>query len=186
MRANHQDDDEDNARQQFLVPLARVDVKTELRGHTAYTSVEMTYVNPDPESALECTYIFPVDSNHLIAKFEVEVEGKVIVAKVIEKERALEKYEDAVAAGNFAVFSELQGTSKQDESLLVKLGNLHPKQKAVLKAQIITQMEVIGGFYCFKMPVAFHPDYAKHGVVDANLNRYDFNCETRIESLQCI
>ena len=105
--------------------MTSVDIKTELRGHTAYTSIEMTYINPETESPLECMYSFPVNEKHLMAKLEIEIEGKVVSTKVTEKEQALEKYDDAVAAGNLAVFSKLQNKNK-DQNLIVKLGNLQP------------------------------------------------------------
>ena len=53
-----------------LVPLKKVSVKAELRGPTAVTSVELTYVNPMEDNPLECTYVLPLDKATILSKFE--------------------------------------------------------------------------------------------------------------------
>ena len=113
-----------------LMPLTKVDVKAELRGATADTNVELTYINPSTDSPLECTYTFPLEKTSVLAKFEAVIDDKVVVTKVTEKESAKEKYDDAIAGGNAAVLAERK---KKDETLTVKLGNLLPGQRAVLK-----------------------------------------------------
>jgi len=64
--------------------------------------------------------------------------------------------------------------------LTVKLGNLLPGQHAILKSTIVSQLEVVGGHYAFVLPVAFYPDYKKHGA--AQVQTYDFAYEVRIRS----
>ena len=114
----------------MLIPLKRVDIKSELRGATAITNVELTYHNPSTKSALECTYKFPLEKKTLLAKFEASIEDKVVVTKIIKKEKAREKYDDAVAGGNAAVMAE---RVKKDDSMTIRLGNLLPEQSATLK-----------------------------------------------------
>ena len=36
--------------------------------------------------------------------------------------------------------------------------------EATLKIHIVKQLEVVGGFYCLALPMAFYPDYRKIGV----------------------
>ena len=93
--------------------------------------IELGYENPSTESPLEATYEFPLQKNTVLSKFYAIIDGKTIVTKVQDKEEAKERYEDAVAAGNAAVIVERESDKK--EIMSIKLGNLLPKQKAVLK-----------------------------------------------------
>ena len=72
-------------KKKVLVPLTKVDVKSELRGSTAITNVELTYKNPLEDNPLECTYVFPLDKTTLLAKFEAVIDDKVVETKVVEK-----------------------------------------------------------------------------------------------------
>lgn len=162
-----------------LLPLTKVDVKAELRGATADTNVELTYINPSTDSPLECTYTFPLEKTSVLAKFEAVIDDKVVVTKVTEKESAKEKYDDAIAGGNAAVLAERK---KKDETLTVKLGNLLPGQRAILKIQVVSQLEIVGGQYAYVLPMAFYPEYKKHGIKDKNAFVYEFSYETRIVS----
>ena len=88
-----------------LLPLSKVDIKSELRGATAITNVELTYANPNQESPLECTYVFPLEKTTLLAKFEAVIDDKVVETKVMKKEKAEQNYDDAIASGNAAVLA---------------------------------------------------------------------------------
>ena len=107
------------------MPLSKVDVKSELRAATAITNVELNYINPSEENPLECTFIFPMEKSTLFAKFEAVIQDQVVATKVMEKVKAQEKYEDAMASGNAVVMAER--TKKKEESMTIKLGNLLPR-----------------------------------------------------------
>ena len=69
-------------------------------------SVDLTYVNPDEIKPIECVYELPLDHKIILTKLIIEINDKVIEANVQEKQNAKEKYEDAIAAGNFTVMAE--------------------------------------------------------------------------------
>ena len=117
------------------MPLKKVDIKSELRGATAISTIELTYVNPHKENPLECTYVFPLEKTTLLAKFEAVIDDRVIETKVMKKEKAQERYEDAIASGNAAVLAE---RTKKQETMTIKLGNLLPGQEATLKLHIVS------------------------------------------------
>ena len=105
------------------VPLVKVDSRSEVRGSTASTNVELTYVNPSRDSPLECTYVVPLEKSSLLSKFEAVINDRVVETKVMKKEKAQERYDDAVAGGNAAVFAK---KSKKDDTMTIKLGSLLP------------------------------------------------------------
>lgn len=85
-----------------------------------------------------------------------------------------------MAAGSAAIITE---RSQNDESMTIKLGNLLPGQSATLKMHIIHKLEIVGGHYAFCLPVAFYPDYRKHGLVSENNDFvYSFGYEVTIIS----
>ena len=67
------------------MPLTSVSIKGELRGAFVTTIVEHTYVNPSAENPYECTYIFPIDKNSVLAHFEASIEDRVIKTRVQDK-----------------------------------------------------------------------------------------------------
>ena len=71
-----------------------------------------------------------MDKNTVLAKFEAIIDDREVQTKIEEKERAYERYSDAVAGGNTAVLTERQ---KKEDVLAIKLGNLLPNQVAILK-----------------------------------------------------
>jgi hypothetical protein len=74
----------------------------------------------------------------------------------------------------------VERSKKQEETMTVKLGNILPGQNATLKATIVSQLEVVGGHYAFILPVAFYPDYKKHGIRESNAFVYEFHYEVKI------
>ena len=70
-------------------------------------------------------------------KFEATIDDRVISTRVIDKQAAKERYDDAVAGGKAAVYAERQVNNEKEENVIVKLGNLMPKKTAVIKATIV-------------------------------------------------
>ena len=138
----------------------------------------MTFENTTEDTPLETTYTFPIDGKSVLVDFEARVGDKVINTKVTEKERAQERYDDAVAGGNIGLLAERK---KKDECFTVKLGNLQPGQTAVLRTHIVNQLEVTNGFYSFILPSSFFPEYKSQGGVDEKYP-YEFDYEVRIIS----
>ena len=167
----------ENNGEMFLMPLQKVDVKTELRGSLATQYVELKYINPSESDPLECVYTFPLEKTSVLAKFEVSIENRIIETKIQVKQLAQERYDDAIASGKAAV---LATQKKKDEMMTVRLGNLLPGQSATLKSTILSHLEVVGGYYCFALPAAFYPDYKKHGVANKNAFNYEFSYEVQI------
>ena len=97
----------------------------------------------------------------------------------MKKEKALERYDDAVAGGNAAVFAK---RSKKDDTMTIKLGNLLPEQSATLKIHIIHSLDVVGGYYGFHFPVSFYPDNCKQGDQDLSTFVCQFFYQVKIIS----
>ena len=98
-------------------------IKSEIRGCLSTTVFEFGYLNPTSENPLECSYTFPVDEYSVLCDFEAIIGDRTMVTKIEEKEKDLEKYDDAMASGKVAV---LATRSELKNETVIKLGNLNP------------------------------------------------------------
>ena len=117
-----------------------------------------------------------------MGRFEAKIGEREIVAKIKEKEKAQENYEDAVASGNAAVYVE-QNTNTS-ETMKIKLGNLLPLQEAKLRLQLIFSVPVDCGSYKFTLPADFYPNYKKFGA--PTKHEYTFSFDLNIKSTKKI
>ena len=71
------------------------------------------------------TFKFPKEKNTIISGLTITIDdNKTIQAKVIEEGKAMEKYEDAMSAGNFAAIVK---DSRENVDLhQMDIGNLNP------------------------------------------------------------
>ena len=111
--------------QEYLLPLKSVRVGGCLEGPLAIVDIELTYVNEDTESPIECSYEFPIDTNTVMSKLTAKIGDKEVEAKIKEKERAKEVYDNAMAGGNAAVYAEKK--SEGSESMKIVLGGIPPQ-----------------------------------------------------------
>ena len=89
--------------------------------------------------------------------FVVSIDDKIIISKVMSKEKAEEKYNDAIASGNVGFISSYKDNYK---SYSVNIGNIEPKKEVKLTTIFIEMlgikdlsyefniMEKYPGFYC--------------------------------------
>ena len=107
-----------------MLPLKSVKVLGCLEGPLAIVDIELCYVNEDTDSAIECAYEFPIDKETVMSRLSAKIGDREVEAKIKEKERAKEVYENAMAGGNAAVYAE----KKKDggESMRIALGGIPP------------------------------------------------------------
>ena len=71
-------------------------IETELNEFYAKTNITQFYQNT-LNSPIELILRFPYNSNVQFSKFNLELNDNKIISKVIDKEKAEEKYNDAIA-----------------------------------------------------------------------------------------
>ena len=70
---------ENEGGEKILMPLSKVEVKTELRGALATTTVELNYINPHTSNnSLECSYMYPLEKTTVLAKLEASINDRII------------------------------------------------------------------------------------------------------------
>ena len=65
----------------------------------ATTELNQYFTNP-LDNAIDLLITFPIKEEISLSKFVVTIGEKVVLSKVMEKEKAEEKYSDSIASGN--------------------------------------------------------------------------------------
>ena len=87
------------------------------------------YFKNDSKSPIELSIGLPELTNCTITKFEMLLDQQKIVSIILEKEKAEEKYSDAIASGNTGFISY-----SNDNKTIVSLGNIPPQKEVELKS----------------------------------------------------
>jgi len=108
----------------MVVPLKHISINGTLENCHAMLDIQLSYINACTDQPVECTFEFPLEETTVVSKLVAQIDDKTIEAKIKAKEEAKEQYDDAIASGNTAVYSERD--TKNEESLTLLLGNLLP------------------------------------------------------------
>ena len=121
-----------------------VHIETELNEFYAQTHVTQYYINKS-NRIIELILKFPSNPKTQFSKFVLELNGKKIVSKILEKEKAEEKYSDAIASGNTGIIS-----SKTDKYIKVNIGNINPNDIVKLTTEFIQFITSEDMSYCYE------------------------------------
>ena len=67
-------------------------MSVKIKNQVAHTTVEQTFYNPSRQR-VEGTYMFPIPKDAKIEKFEMEVNGKMTEAELLDAKKAKQIYE---------------------------------------------------------------------------------------------
>lgn len=70
------------------VPLKHIAVKTNIQGFIASVETTLTYKN-DKTDPIEAVFTFPTDESSAVYRFEVLIDGKLIVGECQDKDQVL-------------------------------------------------------------------------------------------------
>ena len=137
-----------------LLPLVGMQVDARVNGVMCSTTVVQTFVNTTG-SAIEATYIFPLPDRAAVHEFVMEVNGRRIDGLVEERAAAREQYDEAIAAGHRAAITE----EERAGVFTLRVGNLMPGEKAVVKLSLVGPLPVDDGEVTFRFPLVVAPRY---------------------------
>lgn len=114
-----------------------------------------------------------------------QIDDRVVEAKVEGKQRAEQKFDDAVASGNTAALVQQK---KNEECFTLKLGNLHPGKTAAINVQLSKFLEIEGGAFLFRLPSCYLPDYSgiEKMKLAEEMPKYSFSYTMEIKSVKPI
>ena len=102
------------------------------------------------KNPIELTMTLPKLSNCTITRFEMSLDNKKVVSRILEKEKAKEKYSDSITTGNYNFISY-----NEDNKSTVSLGNIPPNKEIELKTYYIGNLICNDLSYETTIPVIF-------------------------------
>ena len=100
-----------------------------------FATTELTqYFTNKLQNPIELTILFPIKEEISLSKFVVSLDDKIVLSKILPKEKAEEKYNDTIASGNVGFYSSYKDN---ENSYSVNIGNLKPNQQIKLNTIFI-------------------------------------------------
>ena len=125
-----------------------LNLNVELSELYAKTEVKQFYEN-ETNHPLELKVNIPLPKEIIVSSFEAKIDDKIIKSKIMEKEKAKEKYNDVIANEDSAYYGSYTDT-EIGKNFYVSLGNIKPGVKIEFKTyfyQFIEQSN-LGYNYC--------------------------------------
>jgi Ca-activated chloride channel homolog len=136
------------------VPLQGVEIKVDARDTAARVTVSQRYRNLEA-TPIEAVYSFPLDEGSAVCGFEISVDGRRISGRVMEKEKAFEVYDDAMAEGHQAFLMD----QDRPNIFTVSAGNLAPGGEATVTLHYATTLDSTADGVRLCLPTTISPRY---------------------------
>ena len=136
-----EDKKEEKEKQDLIISNDTVQINSKINEIFATSEVIQSFTNPLTKS-IELSISFPLKPEIQLVKFEITIGKKTIISKVLPKEKAEEKYTDAIASGNTGILSTLDESGK---NYTINVGSVFPNEKVILKSifnQMITSQDM--------------------------------------------
>ena len=103
-------------------------INTTINEIYAITEVKQTFTNTTSDN-IELSIRFPINEDIQLNKFAVFKGEEIVISKVMDKEKANEKYTDSITEGNIGILSSY---NENNLTYDVNIGNILPKEKIEL------------------------------------------------------
>lgn len=167
-----------------LSPLegARIDVAID--DLLAEFTLTQQFRNTTPRD-IEAVFTFPVPMDAVFLGLSARLGERELVGRVVERQQAARKYEEAIAAGDSAVLVE----RTQDGMLTANIGNLKAGETISVRLRFAQWLSFNGELVRFRMPTTIAPRYGHPRMVERDqpvtdlLAQYRFVAEIRVSGL---
>jgi Ca-activated chloride channel family protein len=134
--------------------LQSVSAKGKVNGLLLEMTIRQQYKNTTRKN-LETVYTFPMGWGATFMDLSVEIGGKRLSGVVTEKQEAEDRYEKAISEGDAPIMLE----KNSDGLYTVNLGNLKPKEEAVIEYSYSQLLRFEEGHVRFTLPTTIAPRY---------------------------
>ena len=111
------------------------------------TEIILNYVNHE-DNPIELIIDIPMRSELIFESFIAKIKDQIIKSKIIETEKAEEKYTDAIAKGDKGVATSY---NLEDKLYSVKIVNLPAKETLELRCYFLQFVMIKDGYYCLNI-----------------------------------
>lgn len=130
------------------LPLLLTTVDTTISGIIADVTVTQYYKN-DGEVPVEAIYVFPGSVNAAVYAFQMQVNDRVVIAEINEKQQARQIYEEAKEAGQTTSLLEQTGSA----FFQTNVGNILPGDDIQVSLRYVETLIPDRGLYTFRFPI---------------------------------
>ena len=152
-------------------------ITSEINEIFSTTEVKQSFTNKS-ENSIELSILFPIIEKLTLSKFVVTIDNKMIISKVLTKEKAEEKYNDSISSGNVGFISRYEENYK---TYSVNIGNLHPKKQIKLTSIFIEMIDTTDLSYQFNI-MENYPSFHYKGYEYKNTENKKINANFKIET----
>jgi Ca-activated chloride channel family protein len=136
------------------IALRGVRLRGRVAGMSLKATLEQTFVNLEPR-AIEAVSTFPLPEGAAVCGFEVVFFDKVFTGVVDESDRAIERYDDAIAEGHGAYLLE----QHRPDVFTVRVGNLKPRQAVTIRLTYVDDLKAVDRGIRLAFPTTIAPRY---------------------------
>jgi Ca-activated chloride channel family protein len=118
-----------------------------IKGPVAQVAVDAVFYNPNPY-VMEGTYFFPLAADAAVDNFEMEINGKMVKAELLDADKARGIYESIVRKMKDPGLLEFVGT----KMLKCRVYPMNPNSETKVKLDYTVAVNAQGGLYEFTYP----------------------------------
>ncbi|XP_060909550.1 protein mono-ADP-ribosyltransferase PARP4 isoform X2 [Labrus mixtus] len=134
------------------LPLQAVHVKCKLMDLLSQVIIFQKYTNLS-SVPIEAKYVFPLDDSAAVCGFEAFINGKHVIGKVKEKEKARKEYKQAIEKGHGAYLMDQDAP----DVFTISVGNLPPGATVLIKVTFVSELIIKDGSILFSLPGSVAP-----------------------------
>ena len=144
------------------LPLKKVCVNAEVKGYLLGLQASLVYQN-NATDPVEVIFRMPLERSHAVVGLTALLDGNKIVAQLLDKQDAKEKYDDSIASGKTAALGE----EKAGDIFSISLGNLRGGGEAEIQLKMVGELPIDAeGGVRFSLPTTLKPRYTPAGSTD--------------------
>ena len=137
-----------------LVPLQAVAVKGVVDGFSVSWQVIQRFTNNE-KKAIEAVFSFPLPAGATLSSLKIITGDRIITAVTDEREKAFERYDEAISEGNGAFLLD----QERPDLFVMSLGNLLPGQQVEIQLSMFQLLEAQADSARVSFPVVIVPRY---------------------------
>ncbi|MBN2496453.1 MAG: VWA domain-containing protein [Deltaproteobacteria bacterium] len=152
------------------LPLESTRAEVQIAGVIARVKVSQVYKN-EGDRTLEAVYVFPASTRAAVYAMKMTIGDRTVVAKIEEREKARQDYEQAKREGRTASLLEQQ----RPNVFQMNLAHILPGDRIEVELEYTELLVPRAGIYEFVYPTVVGPRYTEQKAGDPNAERWQQN-----------
>ncbi len=136
------------------VALEGVRIEGQISGLSSQITVRQRYRNTE-KIEIEAVYLFPLEEQAAVCGFVARLKDRVLRGEIDEKERAFERYDEAIREGNSAFLME----QVRADIFTISVGRIPPEETVEIEISYVAELAYEGSAIRLMLPTTVSPRY---------------------------